>query len=62
MDLKFCDLMCKYARTPDQNAVDGAGSCMTFTALYCGLKKSLVHKNLPCKRKVFKKERRKSSI
>jgi hypothetical protein len=56
MNLKFCDLMCKYARSPEQEAIDGAGSCMTFSALYCDLKKSLVHKNLPCKRKVRKRE------
>lgn len=50
----FCDLMCAYARTPDETAVDGAGSCRTFIALYCDLKKSLVHKNMPCGRKVMK--------
>lgn len=55
MNLKFCDLMCKYAKNPEQEAIDGAGSCMTFTALYCELRKSLVHKNLPCKRKVLQK-------
>lgn len=56
VNLDFCDLMCKYAKNPDKEAIDGSGSCMTFAALYCVLKKSLVHKNLPCKRKVFKKE------
>lgn len=47
--------MCKYARIPEQEAVDGAGSCMTFTALYCERKNCLVHKNLPCKKKVLRK-------
>jgi hypothetical protein len=47
----FCDLLCKYAETPKQEAVDGSGSCRTFIALYCTKKKSLVHKNMPCKDK-----------
>ena len=51
----FCDLMCKYAETPKERAVDGAGSCRTFVALYCTRKKSLVHKNMPCNSKVIKK-------
>jgi hypothetical protein len=51
----FCDLECKYARFPKDGAVDGAGSCRTFAALYCRKKKALVHKNLPCKEKVEKK-------
>lgn len=54
--MEFCDLMCKYATIPKETAVDGAGSCRTFTALYCKKKKSLVHKNLPCALKVNKKE------
>jgi hypothetical protein len=52
--LNFCDLMCEYAENPKDDAVDGAGSCRTFVALYCSLKKSLVHKNMPCSLKVFK--------
>ena len=50
----FCDLMCRYAKTPKETAVDGAGSCRTFVALYCSKKKSLVHKNMPCSAKVMK--------
>jgi hypothetical protein len=50
----FCDLMCAYAKMPAETAIDGAGSCRTFTALYCDLKKSLVHKNMPCSKKVMK--------
>jgi hypothetical protein len=50
----FCDLMCKYAKTPKETAVDGAGSCRTFVALYCSRKKSLVHKNMPCSQKASK--------
>ncbi len=55
----FCDLMCLYAKTPQETAIDGSGSCRTFTALYCELKQSLVHKNLPCGRKVLKGKKRK---
>jgi hypothetical protein len=50
--MDFCDLMCRYAKSPNETAVDGAGSCRTFVALYCFRKKSLVHKNMPC---IFKK-------
>jgi len=51
----FCDLMCAYAKTPTETAIDGAGSCRTFVALYCELKKSLVHKNMPCSKKTAKR-------
>jgi len=49
----FCDLLCKYAEMPKDEAIDGSGSCRTFVALYCTKKKSLVHKNMPCKMKTF---------
>jgi hypothetical protein len=39
--LNFCDLMCKYAKAPKETAVDGAGSCRIFVALYYSRKKSL---------------------
>ncbi len=50
----FCDLACAYAQMPKDSGVDGAGSCRTFVALYCTLKKSLVHKNAPCRKKMAK--------
>lgn len=50
----FCDLMCRYAEIPTEGALDGSGSCMTFTALYCNLKNMPVHKNMPCKHKSMK--------
>ena len=56
--LNFCDLMCKYAEHPKETAVDGAGSCRTFVALYCNLKKSLVYKNMSCGLKVLKVQKR----
>ena len=54
--MDFCDLECKYASFPKEDAVDGSRSCRTFVALYCSKKKSYVHKNLPCKDKVPKKQ------
>lgn len=54
----FCDLMCIYASMPKETAIDGAGSCRTFAALYCKKRKSLVHKNMHCKeKKISKKEK-----
>lgn len=47
----FCDLDCIYAAFPKSDAVDGSRSCRTFVALDCKLRKTLVHKNLPCKDK-----------
>jgi hypothetical protein len=49
--LDFCDLMCRHAEMPKDDAVDGSGSCRTFVAVYCTLKQSLVHKNMPCREK-----------
>ena len=46
--MRFCDLKCPDARFPDDESVDGAGSCWTFAALYCLRLKRLVHKNAPC--------------
>jgi hypothetical protein len=46
--MKWCDLNCEHASFPQDEAVDGAGSCRTFTALYCARLDRLVHKNAPC--------------
>ncbi|MFH1137741.1 MAG: hypothetical protein V1816_16865 [Pseudomonadota bacterium] len=46
--MRFCDLKCPHADFPKDNAVDGSGSCRTFTALYCAILDRLVHKNAPC--------------
>ncbi|MBA4389881.1 MAG: hypothetical protein C0399_02965 [Syntrophus sp. (in: bacteria)] len=56
--MDFCDLMCKHATMPKETAVDGAGSCRTFIALYCARRKSLVHKNMPCSQKTIKTTRK----
>jgi hypothetical protein len=46
--MDFCDLECRFASFPGSDSVDGSRSCRTFIALYCGKRKGLVHKNLPC--------------
>ncbi len=46
--MKWCDLSCEYASMPKEQAVDGAGSCRTFAALYCAKLSRLVHKNALC--------------
>lgn len=46
--MRFCDLSCPAADFPRQEAVDGAGSCRTFAALYCAKLGRLVNKNGPC--------------
>lgn len=46
--MKWCDLSCEFASFPQEAAVDGAGSCRTFAALYCALLNRLVHKHGPC--------------
>jgi hypothetical protein len=53
--MDFCDMKCRYARFPEESAVDGAGSCRTFAAVYCEKKKAYVHKNMPCGEKVPEK-------
>ncbi|OPX95540.1 MAG: hypothetical protein A4E62_01006 [Syntrophorhabdus sp. PtaU1.Bin002] len=58
--LNFCDLLCKYAQMPKDTGVDGSQSCRTFIALYCTRRKSLVHKNMPCKEKVLRTKARKA--
>jgi hypothetical protein len=54
MSIDFCDLMCRHAERPREEGLDGSGSCRTFVALYCTLRKSFVHKNLPCSQKAFR--------
>jgi hypothetical protein len=46
--VKWCDLACEHASFPRDEAVDGAGSCRTFAALYCARLNKLVHKHGPC--------------
>ncbi|MCX5798582.1 MAG: hypothetical protein NTU90_03320 [Proteobacteria bacterium] len=60
--LNFCDLMCTYAEIPRETAVDGSGSCRTFIALHCNLKKTLVHKNMPCSQKILRKEDKETAV
>jgi len=46
--MRWCDLSCPHASFPQEEAVDGAGSCRTFVALYCRELGRLVAKNAPC--------------
>jgi len=46
--MRWCDLSCPEAGFPKEEAVDGAGSCRTFAALYCAKLGRLVAKNAPC--------------
>lgn len=56
--MKFCDLKCRYAKWPEDEAFDTAGSCRTFQAIFCEKKSRVVHKNAPCheKEKELKKD------
>lgn len=59
--MRWCDLSCPHAAFPKDDAVDGAGSCRTFAALYCAKLKRLVAKNAPCAAEAMarsKKERK----
>ncbi|RJR20735.1 MAG: hypothetical protein C4582_08775 [Desulfobacteraceae bacterium] len=49
--MEFCDLTCRHASWPREEAMDGSGSCMTFKALYCSRKAMHVYKNMPCAEK-----------
>ncbi|MCI0514682.1 hypothetical protein L0128_15820 [candidate division KSB1 bacterium] len=44
----FCDPTCPDAAFPTTDAVDGARSCRTFSALWCRQLNALVSKNAPC--------------
>jgi hypothetical protein len=46
--MQWCDLSCEHASFPQMDAVDGAGSCQTFAALFCARLNKLVHKHGPC--------------
>ena len=46
--IKFCDIRCQHASFPKDAAIDGAGSCRTFAALWCDILKEYVAKNSPC--------------
>ncbi len=54
--MEFCDMQCKFADWPEDDAVDGSGSCRTFQALYCKKRGRLVYKNQPCLDKMERKD------
>jgi len=45
---KWCDLTCPHASFPEEEGLDGSGSCRTFLALKCGYLDKIVTKNAPC--------------
>jgi len=47
-NILFCDIRCEYAEFPKTDAIDGAGSCRTFAALWCRALGEHVTKNAPC--------------
>ena len=53
-------MTCRHARWPEEEHLDGSGSCRTFQALYCEKKGCLVHKNAPCTIKTGKGAGRKA--
>ena len=56
--MKWCDLKCEYASFPDQEGIDGSGSCRTFAALWCKKLNRLVPKNGPCMAENHLKEKK----
>jgi hypothetical protein len=46
--MQWCDRSGEHASFPQTDAVDGAGSCRTFAALFGARLNRLVHKNGPC--------------
>jgi hypothetical protein len=55
--MEFCDFTCGYAVRPEAESLDGSGSCRTFQAVYCDMKKRYVHKNMPCPDKVGRSQK-----
>lgn len=49
--MQFCDLNCRHASWPKDDALDGSASCRTFQAVFCSKKDRVVHKNAPCNEK-----------
>ncbi len=46
--ITFCDLRCEHASFPENDDIDGSGTCRTFLALWCGALNKYVTKNAPC--------------
>jgi len=55
--MEFCDMSCVHASWPEDEALDGSGSCRTFQAVYCKKKGQIVHKNMPCREKEKKRQK-----
>jgi hypothetical protein len=46
-DITFCTIACEHARWP-RDAVDGARSCRTFSAIWCTALERHTTRNAPC--------------
>ncbi|MDX9755531.1 MAG: hypothetical protein RBU29_16325 [bacterium] len=44
----WCDMMCPHAEWPQEEALDGSGSCRTFIAVQCTKYNQITAKNGPC--------------
>lgn len=44
----WCDMFCPDAEWPEDEALDGSGSCRTFVAVYCRKYERLNKKNASC--------------
>lgn len=44
----WCDMECPEAAWPDDEGLDGSGSCRTFLAVYCRKHQQLNKKNALC--------------
>jgi hypothetical protein len=47
--IRYCDFDCPNAEFPKETAVDGAGSCRTFAAVWCRVLGAYTTKNAPCR-------------
>jgi hypothetical protein len=51
LSLQYCDMTCPEADFPQSADVDGAGSCMTFAAVWCRRLREYTTKNAQCRLK-----------
>jgi len=55
---RWCDPRCEYASFTEETALDGSGSCRTFSALYCAVLERIVARNAPCAARLELEENR----
>ena len=54
--MKFCDIMCIYAKPIDTGVLDRSGIGRPLQAIYCTKKNEIVQKNMPCGEKKVRKD------